>query len=140
MAHTSPTRKIDGAHQLSGLNTTKGSMATESVILTNIPRTNDVFDMVSLLRSAGTSVTWLDRNTVEIHLQAADSFDIEASRKTRAIALLVAALAKNQDDFILPGGCSVEDRPSLEQRGRQDSAVCGCLDQKPASQILSCHC
>jgi UDP-N-acetylglucosamine enolpyruvyl transferase len=140
MAHTSPTRKIDGAHQLSGLNTTKGSMATESVILTNIPRTNDVFDMVSLLRSAGTSVTWLDRNTtLEIRLPAADSLDIEASRKTKAIALLVAALAKDQDDFILPGGCSFEDHPSLEQRGRQDSAVCECLDRKSASPI-SCSC
>lgn len=141
MAHTFPTRKTESARQLSGPITT-----TKPVILTNIPRTNDVFDMVSLLRSAGTSVTWLDLNTLQVDIQllATDSLDIEASRRTRAVDLLVAALAKDQDDFILPRDCSFGDRSSgphvLERLSRQDSAVCECFDGKPASQILSCRC
>jgi UDP-N-acetylglucosamine enolpyruvyl transferase len=130
MAHTFPTRKTESAHQLSGPITT-----TKPVILTNIPRTNDVFDMVSLLRSAGTSVTWLDLNTLSIHQLATDSLDIEASRRTRAVDLLVAALAKDQDDFIIPKDCSFGDRSfephvdALEKLGRKDSAVCECVDQ-----------
>jgi UDP-N-acetylglucosamine enolpyruvyl transferase len=152
MANTSPTWKIEGAHQLSGSITTKGSKNTNPVILTNIPRINDVFDMVSLLRLAGTSVTWLDRSTLEIQrpsLLAADGLDIEASRRTRAVVLLVAALAKDQDDSIFPRGCSFGDhslRPqvdALEQLSLEvdnHSAACECVGRKPASQILSCRC
>jgi len=131
MTYTSPTWKIDGANQLSGSTTTKGS---RNVILTNIPRTNDVFDMVSLLRSAGTSVTWLDPTTLDINLMATGSLDIEASRRTRAVDLLVAALAKDQDDFIIHRDCSFGDRSfephvdALAKLTRQDSAVCKCLD------------
>jgi UDP-N-acetylglucosamine enolpyruvyl transferase len=152
MAYTSPTWKIEGAHQLSESITTKGSKNTNPVILTNIPRTNDVFDMVSLLRSAGTSVTWLDRSTLEIQrpsLLAADSLDIEASRRTRAVVLLVAALAKDQDDSVFPRGCSFGDRSlrpqvdALEQLSLEvdnHSAACECVDRKPAGQMLSCRC
>jgi UDP-N-acetylglucosamine enolpyruvyl transferase len=152
MAYTSPTWKIEGAHQLSGSNTTNGSKNTNPVILTNIPRINDVFDMVSLLRSAGTSVAWLDRSTLEIQLPsplAADSLDIEASRRTRAVVLLVAALAKDQDDSIFPRGCSFGDRSlrpqvdALEQpipEVNNYSAACECVNRKPASQILSYCC
>jgi UDP-N-acetylglucosamine 1-carboxyvinyltransferase len=139
MAHTSPTWKIEGGHQLSGSLRVKGSknsalaiicaalLNTGPVILSNIPRISDVFDMVSILRSTGTTVTWLDNNTLEIQrppLLAVDNLDIEASRRTRAVVLLVAALAKDQDEFTLfSGGCSLGDRSlgphidALEQLG-----------------------
>ena len=141
MAHTSPIWKIEGGHQLSGSCTVSGSknasLATicaaildiGPVVLNNIPRISDVFDMVSILRSAGTSVAWLDNNTLEIQrppLLTVDNLDIEASRRTRAVVLLVAALAKDHDGpFIvpLPGGCTLGDRSlgphidALEQLG-----------------------
>jgi UDP-N-acetylglucosamine 1-carboxyvinyltransferase len=140
MANTSSTWKIEGGHRLSGSTKAMGSknsalaiicaalLDTGPVILSNIPRISDVFDIVSILRSAGTSVTWLDNNTLEIQrppVLAIDSLDIEASRRTRAVVLLVAALAKDQDEFILPfpGGCSLGDRSlgphidALEQLG-----------------------
>jgi UDP-N-acetylglucosamine 1-carboxyvinyltransferase len=130
MASTSPTWKIEGGHQLSGSVTAKGSknsslaiicaalLTLGPVVLANIPRISDVYDIVSILRSTGTSVVWLDNSTIEIirpPVLAVDSLDIEASRRTRAVVLLVAALAKDQDEFVLPlpGGCSLGDR-SLE--------------------------
>jgi UDP-N-acetylglucosamine 1-carboxyvinyltransferase len=142
MAHTSPSWKIEGGRQLSGSITAKGSknsalaiicaalLAVGPVVLDNIPRISDVYDIVSVLRSTGTSVTWLDNNTLEIQRPprlAVDNLDIEASRRTRAVVLLVAALAKDQDDFTLPlpGGCSLGDRSlgphidALEQLGLQ---------------------
>ena len=141
MAHTSPIWKIEGGHQLSGSCTVSGSKNASlaiicaaildigPVVLNNIPRISDVFDMVSILRSAGTSVAWLDNNTLEIQrppLLTVDNLDIEASRRTRAVVLLVAALAKDHDGpFIvpLPGGCTLGDRSlgphidALEQLG-----------------------
>jgi UDP-N-acetylglucosamine 1-carboxyvinyltransferase len=142
MAHVSPTWRIEGGHQLSGSITAGGSknsalaiicaalLSLGPVVLSNIPRISDVFDMVSILRSTGTSVTWLDSNTLKIQrppLLAVDSLDIEAARRTRAVVLLVAALAKDQDEFVLalPGGCSLGDRSlgphidALEQLGLQ---------------------
>lgn len=98
------------------------------VILSNVPRISDVFDLASILRSAGSSVQWLDNNTLKIQrppLLAIHNLDIEASRRTRAVVLLVAAFATDLDGFILPlpGGCSLGDRSlgphidALEQLG-----------------------
>jgi UDP-N-acetylglucosamine enolpyruvyl transferase len=153
MAHTSPTWKIEGGHQLSGSLRVKGSknsalaiicaalLNTGPVILSNIPRISDVFDMVSILRSTGTTVTWLDNNTLEIQrppLLAVDNLDIEASRRTRAVVLLVAALAKDQEVAVLgiaPWGLTSTLWSSLVCTSTTNSVVYGCLDRKPASQI-----
>jgi len=127
MAHTALQWKVKGGHQLLGTITAKGSknsalaivsaalLTPGPVILTQIPRISDVCDLVSVLRSAGSSVVWLDDNTLEIQrppILDFDSLDIEASRRTRAVVLLVAALVRDHDDFILPlpGGCSLGDR------------------------------
>jgi len=127
MAHPSLQWSIEGGHQLSGTITAKGSknsalaifsaalLTPGPVILAQIPRISDVFDMVGILRSAGSSVAWLDSSTLKIQrpsVLAVDNLDIEASRRTRAVVLLVAALAKDHNDFVLPlpGGCSLGDR------------------------------
>jgi UDP-N-acetylglucosamine 1-carboxyvinyltransferase len=154
MAHTSTTWKIEGGQQLSGSLTAKGSknsalaiicaalLTLGPVVLNSIPRISDVFDMVSILRSAGTSVTWLDNNTLKIQrppLLAVDNLDIEASRRTRAVVLLVAALAKDQQNFIipLPGGCSLGDRslgPHIDALGQLGLRVDYHLDGLQVSQ------
>lgn len=130
MQNTSSEWKVWGNRQLSGTVTVNGSknctlailgaslLTTEPVLLYNVPRLSDVDDMVSVLQSAGSHVSWQDANTLSIQrpvLLDVKNLDIHAARRTRAIALLTAGFAMDHDAFTLPlpGGCQLGDR-SLE--------------------------
>lgn len=130
MQRASPQWMVQGGHQLSGTITTKGSknsalaiisaslLTLEPVVLTNVPRISDVFDMLNILQSLGSQVRWVDDYTVRLQRAAlldVSNLDKHAAERTRAVILLVAGLAMDHADFLLPfpGGCDLGDR-SLE--------------------------
>ncbi|KAM0704734.1 hypothetical protein Q7P35_007520 [Cladosporium inversicolor] len=88
--------------------------------------------MVSILRSMGAQATWEDNKTLSLQrppILDVESLDVQAAQRTRAVVLLVAGLAIDHADLMipLPGGCDLGDRSlephidALEQLGLEVS-------------------
>lgn len=141
--HESPSRwKVHGGRELSGSVTTNGSknsalailcaslLTTEQVTLTNVPHISDVVDMVDILRSIGSTISWQHGNTLQLmrpSLVNISSLDKQAARRARTVILLAPGIALDHGAFSLPspGGCQLGDRTlephidALEQLGLQ---------------------
>lgn len=130
MQQGTPQWKVQGGHQLSGTVTTNGSknstlailsaslLTCQPIVLTNVPRISDVDDMVSVLQSLGSQISWENNNTLRLQrpsILCVEAMDIQAAERTRAIVLLVAGIAADHASFTLPfpGGCNLGNR-SLE--------------------------
>jgi len=118
---------IEGGATLSGNVTISGAknaalpilagtlLATEKVILSNVPHLKDVTTMLSLLQMMGVQVTVDEHMTVEI--DASDVSSLEAPYdlvKTMRASILVLGplLARfGEADVSLPGGCAIGARP-----------------------------
>lgn len=134
--------KVWGGRELSGNITTNGSknsalgilcaslLTTENITLANVPHISDVVDMVSILRSIGSTITWQNKNTLKVRrpsLVDISALDIEAARRARTVILLASGIALDYETFSLPlpGGCQLGDRSlephidALEQFGLQ---------------------
>ncbi len=118
---------IEGGTKLSGNVTISGAknaalpilagtlLATETVVLSNVPHLKDVTTMLSLLQMMGVQVTVDDYMTVEV--DASDVTSREAPYdlvKTMRASILVLGplLARfGEADVSLPGGCAIGARP-----------------------------
>ena len=118
---------IEGGATLSGNVTISGAknaalpilagtlLATDKVILSNVPHLKDVTTMLSLLQMMGVQVTVDEHMTVEI--DASDVSSLEAPYdlvKTMRASILVLGplLARfGEADVSLPGGCAIGARP-----------------------------
>ena len=118
---------IEGGTKLSGNVTISGAknaalpilagtlLATETVVLSNVPHLKDVTTMLSLLQMMGVQVTVDDHMTVEV--DASDVTSREAPYdlvKTMRASILVLGplLARfGEADVSLPGGCAIGARP-----------------------------
>jgi len=90
-------------------------LATEPVVLRNVPHLNDVTTMLSLLQVMGVKVTIADELTVEI-----DASDVsgrqapyELVKTMRASILVLGPLVARygEADVSMPGGCAIGARP-----------------------------
>jgi UDP-N-acetylglucosamine 1-carboxyvinyltransferase len=118
---------IEGGATLSGNVTISGAknaalpilagtlLATDKVILSNVPHLKDVTTMLSLLQMMGVQVTVDEHMTVEV--DASDVSSLEAPYdlvKTMRASILVLGplLARfGEADVSLPGGCAIGARP-----------------------------
>lgn len=99
-------------------------LATEPVVIGNVPHLKDVATTITLLQSMGVKVTFDDRLNVE-----ADARDVSVRRapyelvKTMRASILVLGplLARfGEADVSLPGGCAIGARPvNLHVQGLQ---------------------
>ena len=118
---------IEGGTKLSGTVAMSGAknaalpilagtlLATEPVVLKNVPHLNDVTTMLSLLQVMGVKITVADELTVEI-----DASDVggrqapyELVKTMRASILVLGPLVARygEADVSMPGGCAIGARP-----------------------------
>jgi len=90
-------------------------LTSESTLLHNIPRIEDVFRMLEILGSMGVKVTWEAEHSVRITPGDFDvtKLDQKLVKKLRSSILLLGSLSAKQGSFLLshPGGCVIGARP-----------------------------
>ncbi|HMS22672.1 MAG TPA: UDP-N-acetylglucosamine 1-carboxyvinyltransferase [Candidatus Levybacteria bacterium] len=117
---------INGGRKLSGEVTISGAknialkaivaacLTQEKVVIRNIPKISDVYNMLDLVKSIGGVVT-IDDHTVTIEAGKLSTFTIplEAGAKTRTSTLFLAPLLARAKEAIIPnpGGCRIGARP-----------------------------
>ena len=79
-------------------------LCDEPVTLENVPRIRDVETLVELIRSAGVSADWKERNTLLIDAKCVRSagLDPQLCRKIRASILLAAPMLARCGEVTLP--------------------------------------
>lgn len=86
----------------------------DEVILHNIPRIRDVFELIDLLKHLGATVDFFEKNSVRINGKTINSNKPDAwhASKIRTSFMLFAPLLhKFKEAFIpIPGGCKIGDR------------------------------
>jgi len=118
---------IEGGTTLSGNVTISGAknaalpilagtlLATEKVVVRNVPHLKDVTTMLSLLQMMGVEVTVDDHLTVEINASEVGSREApyELVKTMRASILVLGPLVARfgEADVSLPGGCAIGARP-----------------------------
>ncbi|MBI2051281.1 UDP-N-acetylglucosamine 1-carboxyvinyltransferase [Candidatus Roizmanbacteria bacterium] len=85
------------------------------VVLKNIPRISDVFELVHLIKKLGVWAEFIDQNTLEIDNSALQNnkVDLLHASKIRASFLLFAPLLHRVGECFIPnpGGCRIGERP-----------------------------
>lgn len=118
--------RIEGGNRLSGEIDVRGSknaaapiiaatlLTREPCILRNVPRIEDVFRLLEIMKGIGTEFEWLDERTLRLETKAVfpDRMSLEEARRVRMSVLLLGPLAARCDHFILghPGGCAIGAR------------------------------
>ncbi|NCU41605.1 MAG: UDP-N-acetylglucosamine 1-carboxyvinyltransferase [Candidatus Moranbacteria bacterium] len=118
---------IQGRKKLSGEIEVRGSknattpilaatlLTDKSCIIHNVPRIEDVFVMVDILKDMGSDIEWLDEYTLRITNKHIDPTKIqkEKIKKIRSSILLLGSLSARFDSFSMPhpGGCVIGSRP-----------------------------
>jgi len=119
--------EIEGGKRLSGAIDVRGSknattpilaatiLSTETSVISNVPRIEDVFRMLEILESMGAVVKWRDERTVAVTPRDIDPsrMDTALVKKIRSSILLLGALSARFETFSLyhPGGCVIGARP-----------------------------
>lgn len=90
-------------------------LTTETCVLRNIPRIEDVFRMLEILEGIGAEVVWRDDRSVAITARDIDPSRLDAHlvKRLRSSILCLGALSARFDtfDFYYPGGCAIGARP-----------------------------
>jgi UDP-N-acetylglucosamine 1-carboxyvinyltransferase len=90
-------------------------LATDTVVISNVPRLKDVTTMLALLQMMGVQVTVDDRLIVEINASDVSSREApyELVKTMRASILVLGPLVARfgEADVSLPGGCAIGARP-----------------------------
>lgn len=129
---------IEGGHPLSGTVRASGNknaalpilaasvLASEEVLLTNVPRIRDVETMVELLADIGADVEWVGANEVRIDAAGVSKTDLDAdlAREIRASFLLAGPLlARLGVVTVPPPGGDVIGRRRLDTHMHAFSAL-----------------
>jgi len=118
---------IEGGTTLSGNVTISGAknaalpilagtlLATEKVVVSNVPHLKDVTTMLSLLQMMGVEVTVDDHLTVEIDASEVSSreapYDLVKTMRASILVLGPLLARFGEADVSLPGGCAIGARP-----------------------------
>lgn len=90
-------------------------LTTDTCVLANVPRIEDVFRMLDILAGLGARVEWRGKHTVAVTAKHIDpkKLDSGAIKKIRSSILLLGALTARFDRFTFhqPGGCAIGARP-----------------------------
>lgn len=123
-------------------------LATEGVVVKNVPHLKDVTTMLSLLQMMGVQVTVDDHLVVEIDASDVSNYEApyELVKTMRASILVLGPLLTRfgQADVSLPGGCAIGARPvnlhvaGLEAMGADVSVENGFIKAR-ADRLRGAH-
>lgn len=118
--------RIDGGRKLSGEIEVRGSknaaapiiaatlLTKEPCVLRNIPRIEDIFRLLEIVKSLGSKVEWIDNQSIRIETREIfpNRMSLEEARRVRMSLLLLGPLSARSDRFLLghPGGCAIGAR------------------------------
>lgn len=118
--------RIEGGNRLSGEIEVRGSknaaapiiaatlLTPEPCTLRNVPRIEDVFRLLEIVKSIGSEVEWLDERTLRIQTKELfpERMSLDEARRVRMSVLLLGPLAARCDRFNVghPGGCAIGAR------------------------------
>ena len=89
-------------------------LTDETIILENVPKVNDTVIMVETLEKLGSSVEYLDDNTLRINTSTIDKYEVKNPniKKIRASYYFAGALLGRYRQAVvpLPGGCNIGGR------------------------------
>jgi len=118
--------RIEGGTKLAGEIEVRGSknaaapiiaatlLTREPCTLHNVPRIEDVFRLLEILKSIGASVEWTGERSVRIETKEVfpERMSFEEARRVRMSVLLFGSLAARCDRFDMghPGGCAIGAR------------------------------
>lgn len=118
--------RIEGGAKLSGEIEVRGSknaaapiiaatlLTKEPCILHNVPRIEDVFRLLEIIKSIGAEVEWIGERSIRIEAKRLfpEKMSLEEARRVRMSVLLFGSLAARCDRFDLghPGGCAIGAR------------------------------
>ncbi|WP_018086162.1 UDP-N-acetylglucosamine 1-carboxyvinyltransferase [Desulfurispora thermophila] len=109
------TVRISGAKNAALVLICAATMATEPVILENVPDISDIHVLVQILKEIGIEVTWPAEGTLAISATGAPQLPppYQLVKKLRASNLLLGPLLARfgQAQVSLPGGCNIGVRP-----------------------------
>src|SRR5580692_11760823 len=120
---------VEGGHRLGGTIEPSGNknaalpiiaaalLTEHPVTLQNVPRIRDTETLVELIRSAGASAEWRERNTLAIHaktIRAADLDPVLCARIRASILLAGPLLARCGEVMLPPHGGDVIGRRRLD--------------------------
>lgn len=90
-------------------------LTTETCVIQNMPRIEDVFRMLEILTGLGAEVEWRDERTVAVTAREIDPKKLDAHlvKRLRSSILCLGPLSARFDMFAFyyPGGCSIGARP-----------------------------
>ncbi len=126
LSNTGVNLKIEGGYKLSGIATTNSSKNSAvallaasllnrgTTILKDVPRIEEVYRIIEVMKSIGVNVSWNDHN-LTIHPPkkfSLKTLNQEAAKKTRSILLFLGPLIHSLQEFDLPhsGGCLLGKR------------------------------
>lgn len=156
--------EVNGGRELSGTIVTKVSKNATMALLAaslmnkgtstfkNIPKIEEVFRLIEIMRSLGVVVKWTAAGNLVVKPPKTlrlDQIDAKAARQTRSILLFLGSLMHSQKEFVLPfaGGCKLGTRTvkphlyALEEFGVEIKTTHGkyhvaVRKKKPAEVIL----
>lgn len=89
-------------------------LTTEPIILNNVPKIQDVYNIERVLKSIGVKIQWEGNSLIlqapeVLHLE---NIDYEYAQKSRVTLLMIGALANRFSEFTIPraGGCKLGKR------------------------------
>ncbi len=89
-------------------------LTKEPSVLHNVPKIEDIFRLLEIIKSIGAEVDWVGERSVRIEAKQLfpDRMSLEDARRVRMSVLLFGALAARCDRFDLghPGGCAIGAR------------------------------
>lgn len=156
--------RITGGRRLSGTvitNTSKNSAVAllcasllnrQKTILRCLPRVDDVYSVIKILRSIGVKIDWINESDVEIIVPVSLNFDNinkKEALKTRSTLLIIGAALARANKFKIPhsGGCKLGARTirphlfALEELGvkvksTHDYYEVNAFSKRPAEFVL----
>lgn len=156
--------RVEGGRSLSGTvttNTSKNSAVAllcaslinrQKTILRSMPRVDDVYSVIKILKSIGARVNWLNESDIEITVPTflkLEKIDCKEALKTRSTLLLIGAVLSRSHEFTIPhaGGCKLGARTirphlfALEELGIRVKSAHDCYEvtasaKKPAEVVL----
>ena len=109
------TVKIDGAKNAALPLLAASLLATEDVILDDVPKLKDVENMIEVLKHLGCKVEYLEENKIKIDARNVNQYETpyELMEKMRASFLVMGPLLTKlgRTKTALPGGCAIGARP-----------------------------